>query len=115
MDLWTGILPLLEIRTEDSRSKMAVAALVNKIGRRLVMLRVGTTGAEPLGPVVRYPRRLLRPHGASGRVPFWDVGNENSVSQPASPQRRVAIREQDRRRGDDENDADAEAQDELHG
>lgn len=116
MDLWTGILPLLEIRTESSRSKMAVVALVNKIRRRLVMLRVGTTGAEPLRPVVRYPRRLLRPHRGRGRrVPFWTVGNDNFVSQPASPQRRAAIRELDWRWGDDENDADAEAQHELHG
>jgi len=116
MDLWTSILPLLEIRTENSHSKMAVVALVNKIRRRLVMLRVGTTGAEPLRPVVPYPRRLLRPHRGRGRrVPFWAVGNDNFVSQPASPQRRAAIRELDWRWGGDENDADAEAHEKLHG
>jgi len=95
---------------------MAVVALVNKIRRRLVMLRVGTTGAEPLRPVVPYPRRLLRPHRGRGRrVPFWAVGNDNFVSQPPSAQRRADIRERDRRRGDDENDADAEAHEKLHG
>jgi hypothetical protein len=85
--------------------------------RRLVMLRVGTTGAEPLRPIARYiRRRLLRPSRArSGRVPRRAAGNDDHVLQPAPPHGGVAIRKLDRRRGDDEDDADAEAQDALHG
>ena len=84
---------------------------------RSVMLRVGTTGAEPLRPIARYTRRrLLRPSRArGGRVPRRATGNDDRILQPAPPQGGAAIREPDRRRGDDEDDADAEAQDELHG
>ena len=66
---------------------------------RLVMLRVGTTGAEPLRPIARYiRRRLLRPRRAGGgRVPCRAAGNDDRILQPAPPKGGTAIREPDRR------------------
>lgn len=75
---------------------------------RSVMLGVRAPGAEPLGPIIPYLRRLTRPR--RGRARRRAAADEHGVLQP-TPAQRGAVGERDGRRCDDEDDADAQAQD----
>ena len=79
---------------------------------RSVMLGVRSPGAEPLRPINRYVRLRVTRQRPCGARPCrgWAAADGHGVLQaPSAQHQRTVTGDRDRRRGDDENDEDAQA------